>query len=307
MPELPEVETIVRSLRPGLRGRVVDRAELLFKPLLRRSPKGGLAVLAGRRVTGVRRRGKMAIIELDGGDGKGVSGRARGRNGRGEPGLTLVFHLKMTGQLLLAAPRTEPPDKHTRLVVRFRDGGSELRFRDARKFGFLLCVSGKPEGACRELACLGPEPLAVAFEDFAAALRGRKGRIKSLLLDQTFVAGVGNIYADEMLFDARIHPLTTAGALSGGEIQRLWESMRKILLLAIAAKGSSINDYVDADGKAGGFQFLHKVYDMEGEACVACGRPIKRIVVGGRGTHFCPGCQKKKGGGIARKREAKKR
>ncbi|MEN6310979.1 MAG: bifunctional DNA-formamidopyrimidine glycosylase/DNA-(apurinic or apyrimidinic site) lyase, partial [Acidobacteriota bacterium] len=286
------METIVRSLRPGLRGRVIERADLLFKPLLRRPPKGGLSVLAGRRVVGVRRRGKMALIELDGGDGTGASGRTRGRNDLVGPGLTLVFHLKMTGQLLLAGRGAEPPDKHTRLVVKFRDGRSELRFRDVRKFGFLLCVSGNPEGACRELACLGPEPLDISFDDFAAALRGRKGRIKSLLLDQTVVAGVGNIYADEMLFDARIHPLTTTGALSQKDVVHLFASMKKILELAIAAKGSSISDYVDADGQAGEFQFLHKVYDREGEPCAACGRPIKRIVVGGRGTHFCPGCQR---------------
>jgi formamidopyrimidine-DNA glycosylase len=275
MPELPEVETIVRSLAPWVCGRTIERAKLLFKPLLRRGPRGGLAVLAGRRVLGVRRRGKMALIEC-------------------EDGITLVFHLKMTGQLLLAAPATEPPDKHTRLVVKFRDGGPELRFRDIRKFAFLLCVGGDPEAGCAELACLGPEPLGLGLEEFARTLADRKGRTKGVLLDQTVIAGIGNIYADEMLFDSGIHPETPAAALSKNDVARLWGSMGRVLAAAIEAKGSSLRDYVDADGRAGEFQESHKVYGREGEPCVRCGRPIKRTVVGGRGTHFCPGCQRKK-------------
>ena len=274
MPELPEVETIVRTLGPGIAGRVIDRAELLFKPLLRRPPRGGLAVLAGRRVMGVWRRGKMAIIDCEGGP-------------------SLVFHLKMTGQLLLAAG-AEPPDKHTRLVVRFRDGGPELRFRDVRKFGFLLSVSAGRAESCAELSCLGPEPLEIALDDFANAFHGRKGRIKSLLLNQLVIAGIGNIYADEILFDSRIHPETSVAALSKKKFKRLWESTRKVLALAIDAKGSSLRNYVDAEGRSGSFQFSHKVYDREGEPCTNCGRPIKRITVGGRGTYFCPRCQRTK-------------
>jgi formamidopyrimidine-DNA glycosylase len=274
MPELPEVETIVRSLAPGIAGRVIDGAELLFKPLLRRPPRGGLAVLRGKRVRGVRRRGKLAIIDCEGGP-------------------SLVFHLKMTGQLLLAAG-AEPPDKHTRLVVRFRDGGPELRFRDARKFGFLLCVSAGGAESCPELACLGPEPLEIALADFANLLRKRKGRTKSLLLNQRIIAGIGNIYADEIFFDSRIHPETSVAALSKKNIERLWESTRKVLALAVEAKGSSLRDYVDAEGRSGSFQFSHKVYDREGEPCTNCGRPIRRITVGGRSTYFCPRCQRRK-------------
>ena len=276
MPELPEVETIVRSLAPAIRGRRIERAELLFEPLLRRPAQGGLAVLAGKRVRRVRRRGKMALIECEG-------------------GTSLVFHLKMTGQLLLAAKGAEAPDKHTRLVVKFRDGGPELRFRDIRKFGFLLCLSGEPEGACPEISGLGPEPLDIALTHFRRILNKRKGRIKSLLLNQTIIAGIGNIYADEILFDAGIHPETPATALSAKDLGRLWGSMRKILARAIEAKGSSLRDYVDADGRSGGFQFFHRVYDREGEPCAACGRPVERIVVGGRGTYFCPSCQRRKG------------
>jgi formamidopyrimidine-DNA glycosylase len=275
MPELPEVETIVRSLAPGICGRVIERAELLFKPLLRRAPRGGLAVLAGKRVLNVRRRGKMAIVECEG-------------------GLSLVFHLKMTGQLLLAG-RGEARDIHTRLVVKFSDGGAELRFRDIRKFGFLLCVKGAPESACAELSCLGPEPLDITIEDFGRALSGRKARIKGLLLDQSVIAGIGNIYADEILFDSRIHPVTRAPALSKNDVGRLWESTRKILALAIDAKGSTLRDYVDAEGKPGGFQLFHKVYDREGEPCVTCGSPVKRIRVAGRSSYFCARCQRRGG------------
>ncbi len=275
MPELPEVETIVRGLAPAICGRTIDRTELLFKPLLRRGPKGGLAVLAGRRIIGVRRRGKMALIECEG-------------------GITLVFHLKMTGQLLLAGPGTGPPDKHTRLVIKFRGGGPELRFRDVRKFGFLLCVSGDAESGCAELACLGPEPLGLGLEEFARAIGKRKGRVKSALLDQTVIAGIGNIYADEMLFDAGIHPETSGAALSKSDLARLWGSMGRVLAAAIEAKGSSLRDFVDAEGQAGEFQGSHKVYGREGEPCARCGRPVKRAVVAGRGTHFCPRCQRKK-------------
>lgn len=274
MPELPEVETIVRSLAPGICGRTIARTELLFKPLLRRAPRGGFAVLAGKRVLNVRRRGKMAIIECEG-------------------GVSLVFHLKMTGQLLLAESGAAR-DKHTRLVVKFGDGGPELRFRDVRKFGFLLCVKGAPESACAELSCLGPEPLDITLEDFGRALRGRKARIKALLLDQTVIAGIGNIYADEILFDSGIHPVSLAALLSIKEVARLWESTRKILALAIEAKGSTLRDYVDAEGRSGGFQFFHKVYDREGEPCVTCGVPVKRIRVAGRSSYFCPRCQRKR-------------
>lgn len=274
MPELPEVETIARTLEPVVRGRVVAGIELLYRPLLRRGGWKGIEGLKGRRVLGVRRRGKMLLIEFDG---------AR----------TLVFHLKMTGQFLFASA-ADPHDKHTRLVVRFEDGANELIFRDVRKFGFLLCLEGDPMAACTELACLGPEPLNVGLAEFAALVGRRKGRIKSLLLDQTAIAGIGNIYADEMLFDARIHPETPASSLGKRAVERLYDSMKKILTLAIAEKGSTLRDYRDAEGKAGNFQFFHKVYDRKGEPCVACGTPVRMTRIGGRSSHFCLKCQRRK-------------
>ena len=274
MPELPEVETIARTLEPAVRGRVIAGVELLYRPLLRRGGRKGLEGLAGRRILGVNRRGKMLLIAC-------------------ESGRTLVFHLKMTGQFSLAAPR-EARDKHTRFVVRFEDGANELIFRDVRKFGFLLCLEGDPMAACAELACLGPEPLDVGLAEFAALVGRRKGRIKSLLLDQTAIAGIGNVYADEMLFDARIHPGMPASSLGKRAVERLYDSMKKILTLAIAEKGSTLRDYRDAEGKAGNFQFFHKVYDRKGEPCVTCGTPVRMTRIGGRSSHFCPKCQRKK-------------
>ena len=276
MPELPEVETIARSLEPRVRGRVVAGIELLFRPLLRTGGRKRLDGLVGRRILGVRRRGKMLLIECEG---------AR----------TLVFHLKMTGQFMFAAEGA-PRDKHVRLIIRFADGRDELRFRDVRKFGFLLCLEGEPESACGELAGLGPEPLEVGLAEFGAIFGARRGRIKSLLLDQRRLAGIGNIYADEMLFDARIHPETPASSLRAAAVERLYLSMRKILASAVEAGGSTLADagYRDADGNAGDFQLSHKVYDREGEPCLVCGTAIRMKRIGGRSSHFCPRCQRRR-------------
>jgi formamidopyrimidine-DNA glycosylase len=275
MPELPEVETIARSLAPRLKGRTIAGIDLVFRPLLRRGGRKGLEALRGRSILGVRRRGKMLLVGIEG-------------------GRTLVFHLKMTGQFLFAGEGAAR-DKHTRLVVRFADGSDELRFRDVRKFGFLVCVDGDPAASCGELACLGPEPLEVGLPEFRAVLEGRRGRIKSLLLDQTRIAGVGNIYADETLFEARIHPETAASSLRTDAVERLYHSLRKILASALEAGGSTLTDegYRDADGNPGDFQFAHKVYDRTGEPCLVCGTPIKMKRVGGRSSHFCPKCQRK--------------
>jgi formamidopyrimidine-DNA glycosylase len=275
MPELPEVETIARSLAPRLKGRTIAGTELVFRPLLRRGGRKGLEALIGRRVLGVRRRGKMLLVGIEG-------------------GRTLVFHLKMTGQFLFAGEGT-PRDKHTRLVIRFADGRDELRFRDVRKFGFLVCAEGDPAATCGELACLGPEPLEVGLPEFRAVLKGRRGRVKSLLLDQKRIAGVGNIYADETLFEARIHPETATSSLGARAVERLYHALRKILASAVEAGGSTLTDegYRDADGNPGDFQFAHKVYDRTGEPCLVCGTPIHMKRVGGRSSHFCPRCQRK--------------
>ena len=275
MPELPEVETIARSLAPRIAGRRIAAVDLVYRPLLRTGGRKALEAMRGRRIIRVRRRGKMLLVECEG-------------------GRTLVFHLKMTGQFLFAAEGT-PRDKHVRLAVRFEDGRDELRFRDVRKFGFLLCLEEEPERACGELACLGPEPLEVGLPEFRAILEARKGRIKSLLLDQTRIAGIGNIYADETLFGARVHPETPASSLRAEAVERLYLAMRKILASAVEAGGSTLTDegYHDANGNAGDFQFSHKVYDRKGEPCLVCGTPILVKRIGGRSSHFCPRCQRK--------------
>ncbi len=274
MPELPEVETIARSLRPLVTGKTVERVDLLFRPLLRAESADGLKAISGRRVGGIRRRGKMLIIEFEGGP-------------------SLVFHLKMTGQFLWVR-RSEPRDKHTRLVFGFRGEDRELRFRDVRKFGFLLCHAEPGVDSCREIAALGPEPLEIGFDEFRERIGRRKGRTKSLLLNQGFIAGVGNIYADELLFEAKIEPRSEASALSKNDAWKIWEAMRAILSKSIAAKGTTLRDYTDAEGRVGEFQLAHKVYGREGEGCVECGTTVRRIVLGGRSTFFCPRCQKRR-------------
>ncbi|MBN1938626.1 MAG: bifunctional DNA-formamidopyrimidine glycosylase/DNA-(apurinic or apyrimidinic site) lyase, partial [Candidatus Aminicenantes bacterium] len=226
-----------------------------------------------RRITGVRRRGKVLIVEAE--------ERA------------LLFHLKMTGQFLWARPE-HPPDAHTHFILSFADAGEELRFRDIRKFGFLRCLPCVDVASCPEVGGLGPEPLEITDAGFAARFRARKGRLKSVLLDQRVLAGVGNIYADESLHAAALHPLTPANRLSPAELERLRTALRRILKAAIAAGGSSVRDYRSVDGGIGDFQTRHNVYGRAGEKCRRCGGTVKRIVVGGRSTFFCPSCQRKK-------------
>jgi len=273
MPELPEVETIVRGLRPYLEGAEMGTFRLLFPSLLRRAPGVSLAAFEGNKIITLRRRGKMILVECEG-------------------GRTLVFHLMMTGQMLIVRPEV-PVDKHVRLIVPLVGRGLELRFRDIRKFGFLCCLGPSGPLFIPELEALGPEPLEIDFRSFACLFQGRRGRIKSLLLDQRTIAGIGNIYADEVLFRARIHPLTPAASLAEEKLRTLWKSMRAILRLAISRKGSSIRDYTDADGDPGDFQVLHKVYGREGEKCPRCKGAVRRIKVSGRSTFYCPHCQKK--------------
>jgi formamidopyrimidine-DNA glycosylase len=264
MPELPEVETVVRSLAP-LKGRLILNVEFGSLRVLRgASPRRLAETLRDRRVMGVTRRGKFILIVL-------------------EPRGYLVIHLGMTGRLLLEGER----GKHTHAIFTLDRGA--LVFNDSRQFG---CVEYGDEIPARILR-LGPEPLEVSFEDFFAALQKRKTRIKTLLLDQRFVRGVGNIYADESLFRAGIHPLTVAGRLSAVRARKLHGAIVEVLTEAIAAGGSSISDYVDAEGRRGFFQMEHRVYQRRGEPCVVCGSPIHRLILTGRSSHFCPKCQKR--------------
>ena len=270
MPELPEVESIAVSLRRTLRGLEISALDLRRAALLRRGRPADLKPLVGRAITGVRRRGKHLIIEA--GD------------------RVLMFHLRMTGGFEWADPAA-PDDRHTHLVLRFKEVRRELRFHDVRKFGFALCLPAAGVDSCPEIAVLGPEPLEIGLQEFQSRLKTRRGRLKSVLLDQTFVAGIGNIYADEMLFESRIRPLVSAARLSPARAARLWEAMRAVLSSAVAAGGSTVRNYRNADGEVGHFQENHKVYGRSGEACPACGAPIRHRMIGGRSSHFCSRCQ----------------
>ena len=274
MPELPEVETIVAGLRPKLTGLVIQDIRVFLPGLLRKERTFRLGRIRGKRIEAVRRRGKMILIEC------------RDR-------LYLIFHLKMTGRLFWASQRT-PADKHTHLVVSFRGRTDELRFRDVRKFGFVRCLEASKPLQCRELRDLGPEPLDLDLESFLGLFQGRRGRLKSLLLDQTFLAGIGNIYADEILFEARLHPLTPAVFLTRNEKEKLWAAMGCVLRRAVEAGGSTIRDFRDADGGEGLFQQEHRVYGRASLPCPRCGAMVRSLKIGGRTSSFCPRCQRKR-------------
>jgi formamidopyrimidine-DNA glycosylase len=245
-------------------GRRIVSAEFTCRRILRGDPDEMSAMLAGRRIRGIVRRGKFIVIELDAGH-------------------CLVVHLGMTGKLLLGGT----PGRHTHAIVNLDRG--VLRYEDQRQFGKIEVGRGLPA----RVEKLGPEPLEVTLAEFAARLKRRKARIKSVLLDQRFVRGVGNIYADEALFRAGIHPLSIGARLRGDRVKRLHGAIVEVLTEAIAKGGSSISDYVDADGRSGFFQFEHRVYQRTGEPCVTCGSPIRRTLVAQRGTHYCAKCQKR--------------
>ena len=271
MPELPEVETIVRGLSPKIKGLRVASFKIFLPTILRTGNASLLRKLRGKLVTEVRRRGKMILIEL-------------------EENLCLLFHLKMTGSLLFC-PRKDPYDKHVHFLLMFKGQEKELRFRDVRKFGFISCLPSSDIHLSEELRNLGPEPLEIGYLRFEEILKKRKARVKSLLLGQNFIAGIGNIYADEILFGAKIHPLTSASLLKKKDKERLWKAMREVLKKAIKKRGSSIQNYKDEEGKLGAFQNFHQVYGREGLSCSRCGEKIERLRLSARSSFFCPNCQ----------------
>jgi formamidopyrimidine-DNA glycosylase len=262
MPEGPEVESVVRSLRRGIIGRKILNAELKNGRVLIGSAAATSRALAGRRINAIERHGKFIAIHLDQG--------------------FLVVHLGMTGRLLLNAE----PDKWTHAIFNLDRG--TLIYSDSRQFGRIEYGRELPE----RVAKLGPEPLEVALQEFTARLAKRDSPIKAVLLNQAVVRGVGNIYADETLFRAGVHPKRKASSISKLRAAKIHASMRQVLSEAIAAGGSSISDYVDADGAKGWFQVEHRAYGRTGEACKTCGTPIKRILLAQRSTHFCPQCQR---------------
>jgi len=259
MPELPEVETVRRSLAPLLAGTRILEIRFLSPLVAGGRPDSLAAALAGRTIQAVSRIGKHLLLCLD----KGL----------------LDIHLRMTGKLLWNAE----PGAHARAIVTLDKG--TLVFDDVRQFGRFVWRHDQPP--------VGPDALDIDAQKFVNVLRARRGAIKPLLLRQELLSGLGNIYVDEILFRAGIHPNARSARLSKPRLARLYAEMRTVLGEAIAAGGSSISDYVDSSGQAGRFQQSHRVYGRTGEPCPCCGTPIRRIVVTQRGTHFCPVCQKR--------------
>jgi formamidopyrimidine-DNA glycosylase len=274
MPELPEVETFVTDLRPLVVGRTVTGVQVRFPKMVRHPEAEAFARdLPGRRVVALERRGKYIVFRLD------QSG-------------TLVVHLGMTGQLLHKLPE-DPSRPHTHVVLSL-DNGTELRYSDPRQFGRLLLGTEEELVAARALPKLGPEPLDPAFtgRDLHRRLAGRRAPLKLLLLDQAILAGVGNIYADEACYRARIRPDKPAGRLSLPRVKRLHAAIRDSLELGIANRGSSVDDYVDVYGAKGRQQEQLQVYGRGGQPCYSCGSPLTLVRLGGRATVFCRRCQR---------------
>ncbi|HEU5328192.1 MAG TPA: bifunctional DNA-formamidopyrimidine glycosylase/DNA-(apurinic or apyrimidinic site) lyase [Thermomicrobiales bacterium] len=272
MPELPEVETVRRGLAAQITGRTFTGVSFLEWPrtLAAPAPDAFAARLAGRQVLAVRRRAKFIVLDLTGGE-------------------HLIIHLRMTGQVRVL-PAAAPRDRFERVAFAFADG-DELRFSDIRRFGRIALHDDQE--LVERFHDLGPEPLDPSWQtaDFFAALITRRTRLKPLLLDQTFLAGLGNIYADEALFRAHLHPLTLASAITPEQAAALHGAIRAVLTEAIASGGTTFSNYRDAFGQAGDYYERRRVYGRAGEPCPACGAQITRIVVGGRSTHFCPVCQ----------------
>ena len=273
MPELPEVETVANGVHARTHGQTIQSVWTSNKPQTFKSPPDAIAeVLTGSRIERVHRVGKTVVVDL----------------ARDDEAAQFLVHLGMTGRLLVSTPETPvPPHTHAVLAL---SGGKELRFVDARRFGRLSVVA--TANTEEKYAGPGAEPLTIPLENFMALFRKRKTPIKAALLNQSLLHGVGNIYADEGLFHAGILPTRHAGRLTRAELTRLRAALVKVLTEAIQLGGSSVSDYVDADGVAGFFQLRHHVYSRTGQPCRVCGTPIKRIVVGGRSTHFCPKCQR---------------
>ncbi|MGC2698096.1 MAG: bifunctional DNA-formamidopyrimidine glycosylase/DNA-(apurinic or apyrimidinic site) lyase [Candidatus Angelobacter sp.] len=270
MPELPEVETIANGLHKRVAGDRILAVWVGGKPEPLKSPAVEISrTLEGAQIERVHRVGKHIVFDL--------------ASSQNPAGSQWIVHLGMTGKMLVAGPEAELP-KHAHLVATLKSG-RELRFIDPRRFGRLEVRQDRFSGP-------GAEPLTITAEDFARLFHGSKAPIKAALLNQKLLHGVGNIYADEALIRAGVRPRRRANSLSKSELRRLHAGLQKVLKAAITAGGSSISDYVDADGEAGFFQIQHRAYGREGKPCRKCKTPIKKIVVAGRGTHYCPKCQK---------------
>jgi len=269
MPELPEVQTIVDGLNKIILGKKIKSISTDSSRVF--SQKDFKKGVEGSKITIIRRRGKFIIIELS--------------NTR-----AILIHLGMTGNLFYLKKESFP-EKHDHMVMKFSDH-TQLRYNDQRKFGKIKMIDLAKLENVSEIGQLGSEPLKISLKDFVNIFQRRKGRIKTALLNQKILAGLGNIYSDEALFDAKIHPLTKIDNLNQTKLKALYSSIKKILKKAIQSGGTSVDDYLNVDGQEGFFQFKLKVYGREGEPCPRCGAKIKRIKISQRSSHYCPRCQR---------------
>ena len=283
MPELPEVETIARGLAKRVTGEVVESVWLGQKKEPLKSPARDIAAaLEQSRIAAVRRMGKHIVFDLEDTQSANSRKRKAALKESTRNKAQWIVHLGMTGSLRVCEPQTEVA-KHTHAILKL-SSGRELRFVDPRRFG-RLSVSAAFDAT-------GVEPLEVDLERFGTLFHGRKTPIKSALLNQKLLRGVGNIYADESLFRAGLRPRRRASSITHEQLRKLFLAVKEVLTEAIALGGSSISDYVDADGEEGFFQLQHRVYGREGEPCLVCKTPIKRVLIAGRSSHYCPKCQK---------------
>jgi formamidopyrimidine-DNA glycosylase len=273
MPELPEIEVLRRSLEPLLPGDVIERVSVSNAALREPVKTRELARLAGTRIEGLRRRSKYLLVDVSGGS-------------------TVAIHLGMSGRLTLV-PAAAPPEPHEHVSFHLRSG-RRLRLRDPRRFGLVLRLGTAELATDRHFSGLGVEPLEADFSGAALRLTaaGRRGPVKSFLMDARVVVGIGNIYASETLFIARVHPLRSVGRIAPGTWQRLADSAVAVLQRAIAEGGTTLNDFADGEGRSGYFQVSLAAYGRDGQPCPRCATPIRRLVLSGRSTFYCPSCQR---------------
>jgi formamidopyrimidine-DNA glycosylase len=288
MPELPEVETIARGLRQSVLGRRI-LSVTLGKTDFIDDPAALEQHLPGRQITAVERYGKFMLLRLAPPASAGSGGSAPSGASNGDSGsASLLVHLGMTGHIA-PHPGSQPSEKHTHAWF-LLDDGRELRYTDARRFGRMAYLAGA--ALEEELRGFGADPLEVSAEEFVARVRTRRARVKALLLDQGVLRGVGNIYADESLWRAKIHPARLGARLKRKQAEALHHALRAILEKAIVMRGSSISDFLDAEGQPGEYQRRHRAYGREGKPCYRCRTPIRRTIVAGRSSYFCPRCQR---------------
>ncbi|BDR60748.1 bifunctional DNA-formamidopyrimidine glycosylase/DNA-(apurinic or apyrimidinic site) lyase [Lactobacillus xylocopicola] len=272
MPEMPEVETVRRTLLPLIKGKTIKEVKLWYPKIIASDPLEFTSQLAGKKIVTIDRYAKYLLLRLSG-------------------QLTIVSHLRMEGKYRLVRA-SDPKGKHDHVQFVFTDG-TGLRYNDVRKFGRMQLVKTGTEKIVTGISKLGVEPNSSGFTK-AALVKGMAGKnksIKNALLDQSVVAGLGNIYVDEVLWESKIHPLSMANQISKYKLGQLHDNINALIALAIAERGTTVHTYLDANGQTGGFQKMLRVYGHQGEPCQRCGTPLEKIKVTGRGTTYCPHCQ----------------